>query len=137
MESLVRKEMSPRVSAEQQTSGDLVKRIRKLRWIGMGSEAEALQATITNDPQVASRRHTAAPQTMPSAEPMRTRKEKIEQNIAELIAAFPLAFSTEPDQAVEHRDQATDICTMQFIAPRSWRRLAPLHRTSGLSVRPH
>jgi sRNA-binding protein len=98
MESLVRKEMSPRVSAEQQTSGDLVKRIRKLRWIGMGSEAEALQATITNDPQVASRRHTAAPQTMPSAEPMRTRKEKIEQNIAELIAAFPLAFSTEPER---------------------------------------
>ena len=32
------------VSAEQRTSSELVKRIRKLRWMGMQREAEALQA---------------------------------------------------------------------------------------------
>lgn len=34
------------VSAEQQTWSEVVKRIRKLRWIGMEREAEALQATL-------------------------------------------------------------------------------------------
>jgi hypothetical protein len=34
------------VSAEQRTSSELVKRIRKLRWMGMEREAEALQAML-------------------------------------------------------------------------------------------
>ena len=34
------------VSAEQRTSSELVKRIRKLRWMGMEREAEAWQATL-------------------------------------------------------------------------------------------
>ena len=46
--------MAPRVgqqepselSAEQRTSSELVKRIRKLRWMGMEREAEPLQATL-------------------------------------------------------------------------------------------
>jgi hypothetical protein len=36
----------PEPSAEQGTSSELVKRIRKLRWMGMEREAEALQATL-------------------------------------------------------------------------------------------
>jgi len=34
------------VSPEQRTSSELVKRIRKLRWMGMEREAEALQAML-------------------------------------------------------------------------------------------
>jgi hypothetical protein len=33
----------PDISAQQRTSNELVKRIRKLRWIGMEEEAWALQ----------------------------------------------------------------------------------------------
>jgi hypothetical protein len=36
----------PEDSAEQRASSELVKRIRKLRWMGMEREAEALQATL-------------------------------------------------------------------------------------------
>ena len=42
----VEQEEPPEVSAEQRTSSELVKRIRKLRWMGMEREAEALQATL-------------------------------------------------------------------------------------------
>ena len=35
---------------EEQTSGDLVKLIRKLRWIGMEAEAQQLQAALSRFP---------------------------------------------------------------------------------------
>jgi hypothetical protein len=38
-----RNEPSPEVSPEQKTTTDLIKRIRKLRWIGMDEEADQLQ----------------------------------------------------------------------------------------------
>jgi len=36
----------PDVSAEQRESNELIKRIRKLRWMGMESEAERLQVAL-------------------------------------------------------------------------------------------
>ena len=42
----VEQQEPPEVSAEERTSSELVKRIRKLRWMGMEREAEALQATL-------------------------------------------------------------------------------------------
>lgn len=33
----------PNVSAEQQASNEIIKRIRKLRWIGMEEEAKSMQ----------------------------------------------------------------------------------------------
>jgi hypothetical protein len=42
---------------------------------------------------------------------MPNRKARIEQTIVELVAAFPLAFSTEPERIrpLGGRDQAKDI----------------------------
>ena len=40
METIVEQERAPDVSAEQQALDDLVKRIQKLRWIGMKADAE-------------------------------------------------------------------------------------------------
>jgi len=36
----------PEVSAEQRASNDLIKRIRKLRWIGMEDEAREVQGSL-------------------------------------------------------------------------------------------
>ncbi len=38
-----RPEASPEVCPEQMATGDLIKLIRKLRWIGMDEEADQLQ----------------------------------------------------------------------------------------------
>jgi hypothetical protein len=38
--------MPPQVSADQLAANELIKRIRKLRWIGMDREAKALQGTL-------------------------------------------------------------------------------------------
>ena len=50
----------PDVSAEQRASNETIKLIRKLRWIGMESEARRLQTelTISADPVVAEPRET-------------------------------------------------------------------------------
>ena len=36
----------PEISSEERTTRDVVKRIRKLRWIGMLEEAKRLQAAL-------------------------------------------------------------------------------------------
>jgi len=36
----------PEISTERQTASQLVKRIRKLRWMGMEDEAKRLQAAL-------------------------------------------------------------------------------------------
>ena len=39
-------QMPPRVSSEQKRSGELVKLVRKLRWIGMEDEAEKVEKQL-------------------------------------------------------------------------------------------
>ena len=39
-------ETQPSAPTNEEVSNDLVKQIRKLRWIGMDSEAESLQITL-------------------------------------------------------------------------------------------
>ena len=39
-------EKQPSAPTNEEVSNDLVKQIRKLRWIGMDSEAESLQITL-------------------------------------------------------------------------------------------
>jgi hypothetical protein len=39
-------QMPPRVSSEQKRSGELVKLVRKLRWIGMEDEAEQVEKQL-------------------------------------------------------------------------------------------
>ena len=51
MEPLNGDENSPQVSSEQRAANELVKRIRKLRWMGMEGEAKRLQGTLTNAPR--------------------------------------------------------------------------------------
>ncbi len=51
MHMIVGEERSPQVSARQRAENELVKRIRKLRWIGMDDEAQTLQRAL--DPQEA------------------------------------------------------------------------------------
>jgi hypothetical protein len=46
MDMFVREERSPQVSAEQHAKSELMKRIRKLRWIGMDDEARVLQRAL-------------------------------------------------------------------------------------------
>jgi hypothetical protein len=46
-----RKERRPDVVGEQQAACDLVKRIRKLRWMGMEDEAERLQVELRRTQQ--------------------------------------------------------------------------------------
>jgi hypothetical protein len=41
---------APALSAEEQMSSDLVRRIRKLRWMGMQQEAEELQMMLCRVP---------------------------------------------------------------------------------------
>jgi sRNA-binding protein len=87
--------ISPGVSAGHRGAGDTA----KLRRPGTAREAEALQAAaISNRLEVAPQRHSMVIQTMPSPGPAVSRTAKIERNIAKLVAAFPLAFSTEPEK---------------------------------------
>jgi hypothetical protein len=46
MGPLARNERRPDVAGEQKAACDLVKRIRKLRWMGMEEEAERLQVEL-------------------------------------------------------------------------------------------
>lgn len=46
MEILSEGRERPDVSAEQRTAGDLLKLVRKLRWIGMDKEADQMQSTL-------------------------------------------------------------------------------------------
>ncbi len=98
MESLAGRGISSRVSTEHRAASDTAKRVRKLRWTGMASEAEALQDAISNNVIVAPSRDSTVIQTMPGYAPAVNRTAKIERKIAALVAEFPLAFSTEPEQ---------------------------------------
>ena len=46
MEMLAKQQEIPDVSADQRASNELIKRIRKLRWMGMEGEAERLQIKL-------------------------------------------------------------------------------------------
>ena len=46
MRTSVKQKKPPDVSAEQRTSNELVKLIRKLRWMGMEEEAERVQTEL-------------------------------------------------------------------------------------------
>jgi hypothetical protein len=59
MEATPERRELPDVSAQQRTSVELAKRIRKLRWIGMEQEAERLQIALSS----------ASPQDRVFAEP--------------------------------------------------------------------
>ena len=50
MEMLLGDQKPPDISAEQRASSELVKLIRKLRWIGMEREAEQLQTVLCRIP---------------------------------------------------------------------------------------
>jgi hypothetical protein len=50
MELAPERQELPNVSTAQRASADLVKRIRKLRWIGMEEEAERLQIALSGIP---------------------------------------------------------------------------------------
>jgi hypothetical protein len=41
----------PDVSADQRVSNDMIKLIRKLRWVGMESEAERLRSVLAGMPR--------------------------------------------------------------------------------------
>lgn len=51
MESLFKQE-PPDVSVEQRASNELIKRIRKLRWMGMEGEAERLQVALVGTSRI-------------------------------------------------------------------------------------
>jgi len=51
METLVRRQELPDVSTEQRGSNEQIKTIRKLRWMGLESEAEVLQIVLRGMPQ--------------------------------------------------------------------------------------
>jgi hypothetical protein len=97
MEPLVT-ELSPQVSPEEQVSSELIKRMRKSRWTGVEIKPEKMHRPFPQNLAIAPRHSSAAIQAAPRDELMSNRKAKIERNIAELIRAFPLAFSTEPKQ---------------------------------------
>lgn len=46
MDTQGRNERPPQLSAEHLASKDIIKRIRKLRWMGMDEEAKALQGAL-------------------------------------------------------------------------------------------
>jgi hypothetical protein len=50
MNTFVRQQELPDVSVEQRASNEMIKLIRKLRWMGMESEAERLQITLRGVP---------------------------------------------------------------------------------------
>ena len=47
MAMLVKQQELPDVSADQRAANELIKRIRKLRWMGMDGEARRLQINLT------------------------------------------------------------------------------------------
>jgi hypothetical protein len=47
MEMIVKQQELPDVSADQRAANELIKRIRKLRWMGMEGEARHLQIKLT------------------------------------------------------------------------------------------
>jgi hypothetical protein len=48
METLLRQQECPDVSIEQRRSSELVKRIRKLRWMGLEGEARRMQVQLAS-----------------------------------------------------------------------------------------
>ena len=48
METILRQQERPDVSMEQRRSSELVKRIRKLRWMGLEGEAERMGTVLTS-----------------------------------------------------------------------------------------
>lgn len=46
MKALLKADLRPEIPAELQVSNQLIKRIRKLRWIAMEDEARALEAVV-------------------------------------------------------------------------------------------
>jgi hypothetical protein len=50
MERYMRQQELPDVSADQRAANELIKRIRKLRWMGMDGEAEHLQIKLAGLP---------------------------------------------------------------------------------------
>jgi hypothetical protein len=46
MEKSLKQQKPPEVAAEQRTSNELIKLIRKLRWMGMEEEAERVQTEL-------------------------------------------------------------------------------------------
>jgi hypothetical protein len=48
METILRQQERPDVSIEQRRSSELVKRIRKLRWMGLEGEAERVETVLTS-----------------------------------------------------------------------------------------
>jgi hypothetical protein len=98
MAFLARKDLSLQLPPEQQASSELAKRILELRVTGMAGETEAWQGAILNNLSGAPRCHATVAQTTPSEGLLATRKATIERNIAELVRAFPLAFSTGQEQ---------------------------------------
>lgn len=48
MEKSLKQQKPPEVSAEQRTSNELIKLIRKLRWMGMEEEAERVQTELAH-----------------------------------------------------------------------------------------
>jgi hypothetical protein len=52
METHIRQQELPDVSAEQRASNEMVKLIRKLRWMGMEGEARLLQISLDGRRQV-------------------------------------------------------------------------------------
>ena len=51
METLPSRQPPPDVSAEQRASNELIKLIRKLRWMGMDGEARRLQVALNGAPK--------------------------------------------------------------------------------------
>ena len=49
METLLRQQECPDVSTEQRRSSELVKRIRKLRWMGLEGEARRMQVQLAGN----------------------------------------------------------------------------------------
>lgn len=52
MEAPLKEKDPPDVAAEQRVSAELVKLIRKLRWVGMDNEAEQLETKLRRLPPV-------------------------------------------------------------------------------------
>ena len=53
METIFGQQAPPDVSAEQRASNEMIKMIRKLRWMGMEREAERLQVALNGAAQTA------------------------------------------------------------------------------------
>ena len=51
----------PEVSPEEKVTAELIKRIRKLRWIGLEADADLVRAKLTSHPTVPADSVIAAP----------------------------------------------------------------------------